>query len=309
MGRYVARRLLQMIPVFLGTTMFIYYMVYKLPGDPISALYGDKAADKVFVHAKRQELGLDDPFLLQYWHYLKAIVLHWDFGVTFSGRPVWEEMKQAFPVSLRLATVAVAFEIVVGISLGLLSGLRRGKFADRIVLIITLFIISIPIFVLGQIVQWTVAIQWDLTKPTVDDEASWGSLLMPGFVLGAIAVAFLARVTRTSIVENTRADYIRTATAKGLPRHRVVTVHLLRNSLIPIVTLVGTDLGTLMGGAIVTEGIFNVHGVGYAVFRAVQLNEGPTVVGFVTVLVLIFLACSLIVDLLYAVLDPRIRYV
>ncbi|MDI2128909.1 ABC transporter permease [Yinghuangia seranimata] len=308
MGRYVARRLLQMIPVFLGTTFLIYVMVYSLPGDPISALYGDKAADKVFVASKRKELGLDDPLVVQYFNYLKNIVLHWDFGKAFNGQPVWNEMKRVFPISLKLATVAIGFEIVVGVALGVLSGLRRGKFADRIVLVITLLIISIPIFVLGRVIQWTVAIKWDLTKPTVGGEAHWADLMMPGFVLGALAVAFLARVTRTSIVENLRADYIRTATAKGLPRRRVITVHLLRNSMIPMVTLIGTDLGTLMGGAIVTEGIFNVPGVGYTLFQAIRLKEGPTVIGIVTVLVLIFLACSLIVDLLYAVLDPRIRY-
>ncbi|GAA4963903.1 ABC transporter permease [Yinghuangia aomiensis] len=307
MGRYIIRRLLMMIPVFIGTTFLIYFMVYKLGGDPISAMFGDRGADPVFVAQKRAEYHLDDPFFVQYWYYLTGL-LQGDFGTSFSGIPVWDELKNAFPISLRLALIAFAIEIVIGVTAGLLAGLRRGKFADSMVLVATLVVISIPVFVLGFVLQYWLGLKWGVFAATASTEPTWSELILPGIVLGSLSLAFVARLTRTSIVENIRADYVRTATAKGLPRRRVVTVHLLRNSLIPVVTFLGADLGSLMAGAIVTEGIFNVNGVGRLIYLAVTKHESATVVGAVAFLVIIYLFMNLIVDLLYAVLDPRIRY-
>ncbi|MGA4540177.1 ABC transporter permease [Uniformispora flossi] len=307
MGRYIIRRLLMMIPVFIGTTFLIYFMVYKLGGDPISAMFGDRGADPVFVAQKRAEYHLDDPFFVQYWYYLTGL-LKGDFGTSFSGIPVWDELKNAFPISLRLALIAFAIEIVIGVTAGLLAGLRRGKFADSVVLVATLVVISIPVFVLGFVLQYWLGLKWGVFAATASTEPTWSELILPGIVLGSLSLAFVARLTRTSIVENIRADYVRTATAKGLPRRRVVTVHLLRNSLIPVVTFLGADLGSLMAGAIVTEGIFNVNGVGRLIYLAVTKHESATVVGAVAFLVIIYLFMNLIVDLLYAVLDPRIRY-
>jgi oligopeptide transport system permease protein len=147
-----------------------------------------------------------------------------------------------------------------------------------------------------------------VAQPAVSEGAPFKDLILPGVVLAAVSLAYVARLTRTSVAENSRADYLRTAVAKGLPKRRVITVHLLRNSLIPVVTFLGTDVGGLMAGAVVTERIFNIHGVGYQLYQGILRNNPPTVVGFVTILVLIFLAANLLVDLLYAVLDPRIRY-
>ncbi|MFE3198998.1 ABC transporter permease [Embleya sp. NPDC059237] len=308
MGRYVVRRLLQMIPVFIGTTFLIYYMVYQLGGDPISAMFGDKGADPVFVRLKREEFHLNDPLIVQYWYYITDL-LQGNFGTSFNGRPVSEELKRAFPVSIRLAMIAFAIEVVVGVGLGLISGLRRGKLADTLVLAGTLVVISIPVFVLGTIAQFWLGSEWGIFEATATvGDATWSQLLLPGIVLGSLSLAFVARLTRTSVAENMRADYVRTATAKGLPRRRVVTRHLLRNSLIPVVTFLGADLGALMAGAIVTEGIFNVDGVGRLIYLAVTKHESSTVVGAVAALVMIYLVMNLIVDLLYAVLDPRIRY-
>jgi oligopeptide transport system permease protein len=295
MGRYVVRRLLQMIPVFLGTTFLIYFMVYQLGGDPISAMFGDKAADPVFVRQMREEYHLNDPLIVQYWYYLTGL-LQGDFGTSFSGIPVADELKRAFPISIRLALIAFAIELVVGVGAGLLAGLRRGKFADSV-------------FVLGYVVQYWLGLKWQLFPATATPgDPTWEDLILPGIVLGSLSLAFVARLTRTSIAENMRADFVRTATAKGLPRRRVVTVHLLRNSLIPVVTFLGADLGALMAGAIVTEGIFNVDGVGRLIYLAVTKHENATVVGAVAALVIVYLVMNLIVDLLYAVLDPRIRY-
>ncbi|MEU5270292.1 ABC transporter permease [Streptomyces hygroscopicus] len=307
MGRYVARRLLQMIPVFIGTTLIIFLMVHVLPGDPIRAMWGDKAADPAQVASLRHEFGLDQPLWKQYIDYM-ADLFKGDFGKTFGGRPVSEEMGMAFPVTLRLAAVALTIEMIVGIGLGAWAGLRAGRAADTGVLIFTLIVISMPVFVLGYLARFIFADELGWLPPNVQDSTDIQQLLLPGFVLAMLSMAYVARLTRTTFAENLRADYMRTALAKGLPRRRIIGVHLLRNSLIPVVTFLGTDVGALVGGAVVTEGIFNVQGVGNLLFKALGQREGTTIVGVVTIFVLVILLINLLVDLLYAVLDPRIRY-
>ncbi|MFG2980511.1 ABC transporter permease [Streptomyces sp. NPDC048258] len=306
MGRYVIRRLLQMIPVFIGSTFLIFFMVYAL-GDPVAALFGDKAPDPATAARIRKDLFLDQPLWKQYLHYMGQI-FQGDFGTAFNGQPVTELMATAFPVTLRLTIVAIVIEIVFGITLGVISGLRRGKSVDTSVLVLTLVVISVPTFVTGYVLQYLFGVKWGWVKPTVSPDAPFNELILPGIVLALVSLAYVTRLSRTSIAENAKADYVRTATAKGLPRRRVVTRHLLRNSLIPVVTFIGTDIGALMGGAIVTERIFNIHGVGYQLYQGILRNNSPTVVGFVTILVIVFLLANLLVDLLYAVLDPRIRY-
>ncbi|MFB7054337.1 ABC transporter permease [Streptomyces vinaceus] len=306
MGRYVIRRLLQMIPVFIGSTFLIFFMVYAL-GDPVAALFGDKAPDPATAARIRKDLYLDRPLWQQYLHYMGQI-FQGDFGTAFNGQPVTELMASAFPVTLRLTIVAIFFEIVIGITLGVVSGLRRGKSVDTTVLVLTLVVISVPTFVTGYLLQYLFGVKWGWVRPTVSPDAPFNELILPGIVLALVSLAYVTRLSRTSIAENVKADYVRTAVAKGLPRRRVVTRHLLRNSLIPVVTFIGTDIGALMGGAIVTERIFNIHGVGYQLYQGILRNNSPTVVGFVTILVIVFLLANLLVDLLYAVLDPRIRY-
>ncbi|MER7768573.1 ABC transporter permease [Kitasatospora sp. NPDC096140] len=307
MGRFVARRLLQMIPVFLGTTALIFFMVHLLPGDPLAALWGDKAPDPVQLAALKHQQGLDKPLLQQYLSYMGKL-LTGDFGTSLDGRPVLDKITEALPVTVRLALFAFGIEIVLGIGIGLFAGLRRGKAFDKGALVMTLLLISIPVPVLGFIFQTIFANNLKWVTPTVQDSNDITQLVLPAVVLGSLSLAYVARLTRTSIAENIKADYVRTAVAKGLPRRKVIGTHLLRNSMIPVVTFLGTDLGALMGGAIVTEGIFNVKGVGNALYHAINMKEGATVSGFVAFLVLVYLAAGLIVDLLYAVLDPRIRY-
>ncbi|MFD8381866.1 ABC transporter permease [Streptomyces sp. NPDC059679] len=307
MGRYVLRRLLQMIPVFIGTTLLIFLMVHVLPGDPIRAMWGDKAADPAQVESLRHEFGLDKPLWQQYIDYMVNL-FQGDFGKTFGGRPVIDEMNQAFPVTLRLTGVALVIEMIVGIGLGAWAGLKAGKAADTGVLVFTLIVISMPVFVLGYLARFLFADELGWLPPNVQDSTNLQQLLLPGFVLAMLSMAYVARLTRTTFAENLRADYMRTALAKGLPRRRIVGVHLLRNSLIPVITFLGTDVGSLIGGAVVTEGIFNVQGVGNLLYKALGQREGTTIVGTVTVFVLIILLINLLVDLLYAVLDPRIRY-
>ena len=307
MGTYVLRRLLQMIPVFFGATFLIFYLVLGMPGDPLASMCGERGCDPATAAALRAQFHLGEPLHIQYYEYMKGI-LTLDFGETFSRRPVLEVMREAFPITIRLAAVAFVIEVVIGIPLGLLAGLRRGKLFDSSVLLGTLLVIAIPIFVLGFLFQYYLGIKLGWFRPTVSGEAPWNELLLPGIVLGSVSLAYIMRLTRTSVVENFHADYVRTAVAKGLPRSRVVTVHLLRNSMIPVVTYLGIDLGALMAGAIVTERIFNIHGVGGTLYQAINRGEAPTIVSFVVILVIVYLFANLLVDLLYAVLDPRIRY-
>ncbi|GAD84724.1 ABC transporter permease [Nocardia asteroides] len=307
MAWYILRRLLQMIPVFLGATLLIYAMVFLIPGDPIKALAGEKPLTPAAEAALRARYHLDQPFIVQYLHYLKGI-LTLDFGTSFSGRPVREELARAFPITIRLAFLAVLIEGFFGIVFGLIAGLRKGKLFDSTMLIASLVIIALPVFVVGYLAQYFLGVKWGIAPVTVTGKASLGELLVPAFVLGSLSFAYVLRLTRNSVAENKSADYVRTATAKGLGRKRVVTVHILRNSMIPVVTFLGADFGALMAGAIVTEGIFNIPGVGGTMYQAIIRGEPPTVVSFVTVLVVIFLVMNLLIDLLYAALDPRIRY-
>jgi len=306
-GTYVLRRLLQMIPVFLGATFLIFYLVLGMPGDPLATMCGERGCDPATAVALRAQFHIGQPLYIQYFEYMKGI-LTLDFGETFSRRPVLEVMSEAWPITIRLATLAFIIEIFIGVPLGLVAGLRRGKFFDSSVLLGTLMIISIPIFVIGFLMQYFLGIKLGWFRPTVSGEAPWNELMLPAIVLGMASLAYIMRLTRTSVVENIHADYVRTAVAKGLPHRRVVTVHLLRNSLIPVVTYLGADIGALMGGAIVTERIFNIKGVGGTLYQAINRGEAPTIVSFVIILVIIYLIFNLLVDLLYAVLDPRIRY-
>ncbi|MEV6117908.1 ABC transporter permease [Streptomyces sp. NPDC052109] len=305
MGRYVARRLLQMIPVFIGSTLLIFLMV-NVMGDPIAGLCGERACDPATAAQLKREFGLDKPLWQQYATYMGNLFTG-DFGTAFNGQKVTELMGASFPVTIRLTIVAILFEIVVGVSLGVLTGMRRGRPADTGVLLATLVVISVPTFVTGLLLQLLLGIRWQWISPSVR-YGSYDELIVPGLVLASVSLAYVTRLTRTAIAENRRADYVRTAIAKGLPRRRVIVRHLLRNSLIPVVTFIGADIGALMGGAIATERIFNIHGVGFQLYQGILRQNTQTVVGFVTVLVLVFLVANLLVDLLYAVLDPRIRY-
>jgi oligopeptide transport system permease protein len=306
MARYVARRLLLAIPVLIGASFLIFAMVFALPGDPIRALAGDRPLAPAVQEALRDEYNLDDPLLVQYGKYVGGLV-QGDFGRDFSGREVSEIIQQRLPVTVKLAVVALVFEAVFGLIAGILAGIRRGSFFDNLVLVSTTLIVSIPVFVLGFVAQYFLGLRLGLF-PIAGISDGLRSYLLPGFVLAALSLAYIARLTRTSLVENLRNDYVRTARAKGLSPASVVGKHTLRNSLIPVVTFLGADFGLLLSGAIVTEGIFNLPGLGRAVFDAIRSQEGAVVVGIVTFFVFVYLLFNLLVDVLYAALDPRIRY-
>jgi oligopeptide transport system permease protein len=308
MTGYIVRRILQAIPVFFGTTFLIYFMVFAMPGDPIVALFGDKTPNPAIVAQLRAQYNLDQPFIVQYFLYIGGL-LQGNLGVAFNGEQVSDILVRTFPVTARLAILALFFQAVAGIFVGLISGLRKGKLFDSSALVVSLILISLPIFVIAFVAQYVFGVQLGWARTTVSSSAPIQDLILPALVLASVSFAQIVRLTRASVIETSGLDFVRTAYSKGLSKNRIIPVHILRNSLIPVVTFLATDFGVLLVGATVTEGIFNVPGVGNTLFKAIQQGEGPTVVSFVTVMTLLYLGVNLIVDLLYGLLDPRIRYV
>jgi peptide/nickel transport system permease protein/oligopeptide transport system permease protein len=296
-----------MILVFFGTTLIVYTLMFAEASDPIQALVGDKPVSPQLRTALTQQYHLNDPFIVQYLRYMGNL-LRGDLGTQISGRPISQLLAQAWPYTLRLAGMALLVVIVLGIGAGVIAGMRRGGIFDHATLGLTMVIIGIPVFVLGFNLQYLLGVKWKIVPVTVNRTDGLVSYVLPAFVLGSVALATAVRLTRTSVAENLRSDYVRTANAKGLPRWRVIGVHVLRNSLIPVVTFIGITVGDLMATAVVTERIFNIPGVGYQLYQGIHLQDGPTVVGIVSLLVIVYLLSNLVVDLLYAVLDPRIRY-
>jgi oligopeptide transport system permease protein len=231
-----------------------------------------------------------------------------DFGVDFRGREIADVIAAAFPVTIQLALMALVIEAVFGIAFGLWAGMRKGGIFDGTALVVSLFFIAVPTFVVGFVMQIVVGVKLEWLPVTAGRDPDFVSLLMPAMVLAATSFAYVLRLTRTSVAENLSADYVRTARARGLRRSQVTGRHVLRNSLIPVVTFLGADIGALMSGAIITEGIFNINGVGGTLYDAITRGESITVVSLTTVLVLVYIGANLLVDLLYAALDPRIRY-
>ncbi|MFT8359216.1 ABC transporter permease [Bifidobacterium aquikefiri] len=307
MGKYLLRRILQMIPVILGTTLLIYALVFALPGDPVRAMFGARPVNEAVAAQIRSEYNLDKPFIIQYLLFLKN-ALSLNFGMTFSGQPVISVIGRAFPVTIRLALMAFVFEGIFGVIFGVISGLKKGKWYDSVILIVSLLLISVPTFVTGFVLQYFIGVKWRILPVTAGGSPGFLDLLMPAMVLGSVSMAYIIRLARTEVSSNIGEDYVRTARAKGMSNRSVIMRHILRNSLIPVVTYLGTDIGTLMAGAMITERIFNIQGVGNTLYQAILRGEGPLVVSIVTILVLVFVVCNLVVDMLYAVLDPRIRY-
>lgn len=307
MTRYIGRRFVELAIVFIGVTFIIYAMVFTLPGDPIAALGGDRPLPENVQAQLRAEYHLDEPVWLQYLRYIGGLFTG-DLGTTFDGRPVGDRMAARWPVTITLALTAFAIEVIVGVILGLVAGLRNGGALDRTVLIGTILATSVPVFILGVSAQLVFGLQlgW---FPIAGSGAGWPmAYLLPATVIALFGLASVTRLMRGSVVDTLRSDFVRTLTAKGMPRRNIVGVHVMRNSVTPVLTFLAIDLGYLLGGTVVIEAIFNLPGIGALLFDAIRTHEGPTVVGVATALILIFLLTSVVVDLINSLLDPRIRH-
>ena len=334
MGKFILRRLLLLIPILFGLTILVFLFIRALPGDPASAILGERATPEAMERV-RAALGLDQPLIDQYLDYLAGIV-RLDFGTSFiTGRDVTDDFLQRFPATIELTVAAMLFAILIGIPLGMLTAKRAGSWVDSAGTVVALIGISIPIFFLGLMLKYIFAINWPILPDsgridlmtysippvtrfmTIDAllAGSWGGfmdalrhLVLPAIALGTIPLAIIMRITRASVMDVLNEDYVRTANAKGLEPKLVDNRHVLRNALLPVITVIGLQLGLLLGGAILTETIFVWGGVGKWIYDAVVNNDYQVIQSAVLLLALIFILVNLAVDVGYAYLNPRIRY-
>jgi oligopeptide transport system permease protein len=304
--RYLVRRLLLVIPVLLGVMLLVFGMVFLAPGDPIQRLAGNKPLSPSIVSSIKASYHLDQPFFVQFLLYLKGFV-RGDFGTTFTGRSVSEIVRERFPTTLKLALGAFTVEVVVGLTLAIVSAVKRRTWIDSSILGGTLIILTVPVLVFDFVLQYVFGLKlgW---FPVAGDQAGWISFVLPSIAIGIGSAATLGRLGRSNILDNMGAEHIRAANARGLPRRRVVGHHVLKNSLVPIVTIFGLDLAYLMGGAVITEAIFNLPGLGQALVVGIRTQNGPLVVGLVMLSSIFIVFSILVVDLLCARIDPRISY-
>lgn len=307
MTRYIIRRLLQFVPVILIATLIVYALVFAMPGDPIRALAGDRPMSDAVRETLREQYNLDDPFFVQYFKYIWGVFTAADFGSTFNGRPVSDLISQRLPVTATLALVTFVMQTIMGIVAGILAALYRDRFFDRFVQVSTVTMVALPTLVIGFVLQLVFGLNLGLF-PIAGATDGLVSYILPALTMASVSTGILARLVRGELLDSLKSDYVRTATAKGMKRTRVIGRHGLRNSLIPAVTFIGADLASMLGGSIIVETIFNLPGLGQQVFASIQQQEGTVVVGIVTLFVIFFVVINLIVDLLYGLLDPRIRY-
>ena len=334
MGKFILRRLLLLIPILIGLTAVIFVLARLLPGDPASAILGERATPQGLARV-REALGLDRPLPEQYWEYLSGFA-RLDLGSSFlTDRDVTEDFLQRFPATIELTVSAMAFALILGIPLGMLAAKRRGTWVDQLGNVVSLVGISIPIFFLGLMLKFVFAIQFPILPDsgridlieysiprvtnfmTIDAALAgqWGGvgdalrhLILPGIALGTIPLAIIMRITRASVIDVLNEDYVRTANAKGLAPAVVDGRHVLRNAMLPVVTVIGLQTGLLLGGAILTETIFGWAGVGKWIYDAVVNSDYQVIQSGVMLLALIFILVNLVVDVSYAFLNPRIRY-
>jgi ABC-type dipeptide/oligopeptide/nickel transport system permease component len=328
MTSYIIRRLFLIIPTVFLALSFLFFVFFALPGDPASLLAGgeDRVVDPGVVERINDRYGLDDPIMVQFKDYWARTVT-WDLGESFlNRRSVNEILGEKAVNSLRLGIWAIIIEIIIGISVGILSALRRYSFSDRLTTIVTAAASAVPVFVLGFVLQYLFAVQpnklgwpeWARLRTSglgpdtwtfffIPTGEQWRYLILPAITLASVSTALAARMTRGSMLEVLRADYMRTAKAKGLGERTVVVKHGLRNAMLPVVTLIGIDFGTVIGAAILTETTFSWPGLGSEIANAVGSRDLPVLLGLSLAVVIAFALINLLVDVSYAFFDPRIR--
>ena len=337
MLQFILRRLGLVIPTFIGITLLTFAFVHLIPGDPVLIMAGERGISPERHAQLMAQFGLDQPMWKQYLTYING-VLHGDLGISLKSRiPVWDEFVPRFKATLELGICAMLFAVAVGIPVGVLAAVKRGSIFDHTAVGISLTGYSMPIFWWGIMLIMLVSVQLNLTPVSgrvgdtvfLDDTMPltgfmlidtffWGEpgdfhdavmhMILPAIVLGTIPLAVIVRMTRSAMLEVLGEDYIRTARAKGLTRMRVIVVHALRNAMLPVVTVIGLQVGTLLAGAILTETIFSWPGLGRWLIEALQRRDYPVVQGGVLLTAVLIIVVNLLVDLLYGVVNPRIRH-
>ncbi|MGP4105519.1 ABC transporter permease [Virgibacillus sp. L01] len=333
MLKYIVRRLFMLIPVLIGVSILTFSLIHLIPGDPARSMLGDKATEAQ-LESLQEELGLNDPYIVQYGRFLGDIV-QGDLGTSIQSKEdIALQLIHKLPATIELTIFAMILAVVVGIVAGVIAAVKQYSWFDNISMTGALFGVSMPIFWLGLMMILVFSVQLQLLPPSgrmsssielntitnfflLDSILTWNwtafkdvffHLLMPGIALGTIPMAIIARMTRSSMLEVMKQDYIRTADAKGLKKHLVIFQHALKNAFLPVLTVIGLQFGLLLGGAVLTETIFSWPGVGRYVYLAVLGRDYPVVQSTILIIAIIFVMVNLLTDLLYKYFDPRIKY-
>lgn len=304
MIKYITKRLILMIPVMLGITLLVFTIMSLSPGDPGTLILGPMASQEE-IDKKNQELGFNDPFFVKYYDFLTN-ALKGDLGKSwYNNQPVTKEIMNRFPVTLKLTVYGIILTILVSIPLGTIAALKQYSILDNISMLLALFLASMPVFWLGLMLIIVFALNLDVLPATGND--SWRNFILPTITLAAGVIAVISRMTRVTMIEVLHMDYIRTAYAKGATEGRVIRKHAIQNTLIPVVTVLGVNLGIMLGGTVLIEQVFGMAGIGTLMINAIRTKDIPLVMGSVTFLALGFSIINLLVDISYGFIDPRIK--
>jgi peptide/nickel transport system permease protein len=333
MFNYIIKRLLALIPILIGVAIIVFLIVHLIPGDPAQTMLGERASDEALAKL-REDMGLNDPLPVQFWRYVKDL-LRGDLGRSImSNNPVSQELSKRFPATLELSFFAIVFAVFVGVPAGIFASINQNSWFDNLSMLVALMGVSMPIFWLGLMFIWLFAVELGWFPPSsrigvgleftpitnlyvIDSiiQLNFNALkdilhhlVLPAVALGTIPMAIIARMTRSSMLEVLKKDYIRTAYAKGLKKKMVIFKHALKNAMVPIITVVGLQFGVLLGGAVMTETIFSWPGLGKYLVDAIYARDFPIVQGGILFFAGVFVIVNLIVDLSYALVDPRIQY-
>lgn len=313
MFAYIVRRILATIPVMAVVALFVFSLLYIAPGDPAAVIAGDQATP-ADVERIRQSLGLDRPFVVQFGDWLWNI-LHANLGTSmFTGIPVTKMIAQRIEPTLSLMGVTLVFAISVAVPLGVVAAWRAGSLLDRAIMAFAVFGFSVPVFVVGYLLAYLFALELEwlpVQGYTSLSEGLWPwfeNLILPAIALGCVYIALIARITRAAMLEVLAQDYIRTARAKGIGQSGILFIHALKNASVPIVTVIGIGIALLIGGAVVTESVFVIPGLGRLTIDAILRRDYPVIQGVVVLFSFVYVLVNLLVDLIYTLLDPRIRY-
>ncbi|AGT33702.1 glutathione ABC transporter permease [Geobacillus genomosp. 3] len=312
MAGMIVRRFLQLILLLIGISFLVFTSMYIAPGDPAAIIAGPTASQSD-INAIREDLGLNDPFLVQYGRYMNGL-LHGDLGYSYQTKqPVWDAIATRFPNTLKLAIASIIVAVIIGVVAGIISAIRQNSWFDVSSTVFALAGISIPNFWLGTVLILIFAVNLQLLPVGGLDQPFYTAeglkqLILPAITLGTGSAAMIARMSRSSMLEVIRADFIRTARAKGLRERTVIWVHALRNAMIPVITVIGLNFGFLLGGTIITEQVFAINGVGRLMVQAIAARDFPMVQGSVLLVATLFVLVNLIVDIIYTLVDPRISY-
>lgn len=310
---YILRRILSTLPVMGIVALFVFSLLYIAPGDPAAVIAGDQASPDDIVRI-RQGLGLDRPFLVQFGTWLWGI-LHGDLGTSiFTNLPVASLIAQRIEPTLSLMVLTLILTLFVAIPLGVVAAWKAGTWVDRTIMAFAVFAFSLPVFVVGYVLAYVFALQFEWLPvqgytPLSNGVWPWlQNLILPSLALGSVYIALIARITRASMLEVLQQDYVRTARAKGLGQSNILFVHALKNAAVPIVTVIGIGIALLIGGAVVTESVFAIPGLGRLTIDAILRRDYPVIQGIVLMFSFLYVLVNLMVDVTYTLVDPRIRY-